>query len=868
MTALANSFEGGTNGTTISSGNSGGTSGNAFDGVAGTALTFDNAHAAHGSLACKVVLGTSGTQTYVLWAASLGAITSASDLFIRYYLFLTANPSANEYICRFSQPGTSGGGHICGFGITSAGLPAIYDTGASTSPKVSGPTALPLNQWIRIEGHCGALSATATSMELKVWLSADSSGTPDYDLTTSTGNTGTSVPTNFGFGLEKSAVSTTVWLDDVGFSTTGFIGPVSGAQNLSPAAIDTTAATNKVTAKTSFSSSAAGVSAMTAILTAGAPHLSLTAGASSRASAIITTPATWRAGVREFPPLRLNVNVETPSGREARWSSVDTNPTNAISGLSFSTTMPGGFEHADMRLTRDPRRSFPDLQELSTLTVRGVGGSVAWQGRLETIPSASGDSISISPGAVGWQSHLDDRSDVRELFVEIGLTNWQAASIQRKINVLLVNLDLDDASARPEPNGTACVDTELQGTWSRGHFAEAWYDAKGVDIGELRYTWEQQHDASGNPMCDPTNTNWEWLCCLSQDDVLGVISNSGNRRAAGPESGSVPGGSGYTYAAVQFGYAAPGVPPAINDGVLYDIYWTALWLYGAHGLSTATTLDNTDGILGSDILAYTIAKYCPKLALTSAGQSTITPSDFVIPQLTYLDPTTTSQVLKDVTQYDLQDWAVWEGPTFWWYPRNTRGRKWRGRIGPSNLQQAGPQIDRLWNGVIVTYTDVLGVSRSVGPPGSSVPLNVPLAQGGTISGQDDSLLDADPLNPINELGINRWAILAMPGVSTASAAIKIGQIFLALQRQVNTSGSAVLNGYVEDDKGVIWPAWMVRAGDQISFVDAANPNYRRIVSTSYNDDSRVNSLTLDTPPDTLQAILARLQVTLAPVTGG
>jgi hypothetical protein len=104
--------------------------------------------------------------------------------------------------------------------------------------------------------------------------------------------------------------------------------------------------------------------------------------------------------------------------------------------------------------------------------------------------------------------------------------------------------------------------------------------------------------------------------------------------------------------------------------------------------------------------------------------------------------------------------------------------------------------------------------------------------------------------------------------STASAAIKIGGMFLAEQKLLDTAGAATLTGYVEDDKGVVWPAWMVRGGDTISFIDAQNTSPRRVISTDYSEDTKVNAITLDQPPDSLTAILERLQVSLVPVLGG
>jgi hypothetical protein len=202
---------------------------------------------------------------------------------------------------------------------------------------------------------------------------------------------------------------------------------------------------------------------------------------------------------------------------------------------------------------------------------------------------------------------------------------------------------------------------------------------------------------------------------------------------------------------------------------------------------------------------------------------------------------------------------VWEGskyasngadsvPTFFFYPRGAVGKRWSARVGPAQLQENGPQVDQLWNGVVVSYTDMLGVVRTVGPPGS------------TANTTDSRLLDSDPANPCNQVpGLKRWTTLQM-GTSTWDVAIIIGQIFLLQQKLLNTSGQAALTGHVLDEQGVYWPAWRVRAGDYISFTDAHDTRYRRIVRSEYSDSTYTNTISLDVPPDGLQELLDRLGV--------
>ncbi len=80
--------------------------------------------------------------------------------------------------------------------------------------------------------------------------------------------------------------------------------------------------------------------------------------------------------------------------------------------------MPGGFEQAALTLPRKPGIDYPDLTEFSKVTIRGAGGKIAWQGRLETTPRTSGDQLAISPGLTGYQAALADNNAAREIYID------------------------------------------------------------------------------------------------------------------------------------------------------------------------------------------------------------------------------------------------------------------------------------------------------------------------------------------------------------------------------------------------------------------------------------------------------------------
>ena len=372
----------------------------------------------------------------------------------------------------------------------------------------------------------------------------------------------------------------------------------------------------------------------------------------------------------------------------------------------------------------------------------GAGGETAWQGRLTATPRVSGDQLSISPAAVGWQAALVDDQSARMIYIDCDLTSWQPASAQRKINLASVGFDTADPTVLTDSTGQPALDTGINGTWSRGAASDAWY-GQGLDIATIYYAWK----LNGN--VGPTDTDYAWSVNLSSDNVATSTDTSGNLRAAGPGTGSVPATTGRPFSMLEFSYAIGGGGAA---NVHYAALWTYLGIVGMHGLTIRGTLTGGStgpplvlagglGVLASDVVQHAVQTWAPELATTRAGQSTIEPTTFVIPQLAFTDPTTASNIITTALQYELRDWWVDEGPTFNEAQRDNHGRDWRARVGPSGLQETGPQVDTIVNNVSVADNDVTGATRTVGTPGTGA---------NTI---DASLADTDPSNPATAAGL-------------------------------------------------------------------------------------------------------------------
>jgi hypothetical protein len=554
------------------------------------------------------------------------------------------------------------------------------------------------------------------------------------------------------------------------------------------------------------------------------------------------------------------VNVTTPGGARARWAVDDPSGENVPGSLNVSTVMPGGHEQGSCVLARDPSYSYPDLVELSKIQVAGAGNQIVHEGRLESYPSSGGDQAQITPTWLGYQDHLTDDSSAREIFVDRAIGSWQGPSVGRTLQWLEPGSDVVVSGSSTGPDYTTqfpSLVTTMSGSWTQGQAVEGWYDASGISIGALTVAWETNglFALTGGPSGGPVFGASAILC----NDDTGPLPYDRYDLMSTPGVITLNATGARPWALLQFWNDQV---PGGKDGVDFTVFFTVVAVYGRHGLPTYwppgyNPYQDAQGVLASDVMAYALQKWAPLINYSTGLNGSIQPSSFIIPHLVFPDRGTVADMQTSATSFELLDWAVWEGPQYYLNAKGARGNKWRTRIGAAALQETGPQIGRLWNGVMVSFTDVSGVTRTVGPPGSGA------------NQEYAALIDPDPDNPSNQVFdpygrvLRRWAGLSA-GTSDWSQAVAVGVEFLAEQKLLNTSGQATITGHVQNESGIWQPAYMMRAGDQLSVVDSSDPSYRRLVHTAYDDPTKANTLQLDQPPDGMQQLLERLQVSLVP----
>lgn len=546
--------------------------------------------------------------------------------------------------------------------------------------------------------------------------------------------------------------------------------------------------------------------------------------------------------------MRQYVLATAPSGKTYRLGEDEPSAENCLEDLEDSGTAPGGCKDLTGKLPRKPGVDYGDMKGGTKFEVFGAGQRKLSEYRLERAPRSSGDYLVMDPAAVGFQALLTDNEDAMEIFIDSDSGGWGEPSSQRRQDaknagfpfVASASVGFDDKGAAPA--GVIFDFTNVSLEEGRNETGEQCYYGGGVDIGSV---------TSGFQVLAGSKENASWLDILrvATDDVVSTFKDGTDLNAttqAGSVSLAAP-EAGYKYAFLISIWTGAGSGANMSDIRV----WTTPKVTGRSGVPIYGSWPDI-GVLASDVAAYAIGKYVPGLNFTTGRYGSVKPSNFVISHLAFKDqPVTVQEMITQAVRFELLEWGVWPGqfgPTFFLNPRGQReGRKrWRTRMGPAKFTETGQQMDQVWNRVVVSYPDVAGSTRTIGPVGSAFRVT------------DARCEDLDPLNPLNEAGENRTKHIALNEPATQEGAAETAQRFLEGCKLLDGSGSAELTGFVEDEHGMEWPYYCVDAGDEIEILGASIMGYRYIVEANRSRRSRSTSVKIDAPPDAYAALLERL----------
>lgn len=266
VTKVGWTAEGGSNGTGITTGNSGGASGDAFDSVSlgsGATAVYDNTHV-RGTLSAKLATGGSAADCSLDYGTKMGAQTRA---WFRAYCYIPSNPASNH---RLIDSWDTGSGQLCwALYLTTTGkLQTVNTSGGQIQVMTS---SVPLNAWFRVEAMVIG-SATVGQVEVRRFDTPDSLSYDEIITSTAAQNTrGSFNQYRFGSSGDPMQSGRTIWLDDFGISTAGYLGP-TGAGTTAQTADAALAVTATFGADASAARPADAALTATATLTAAAVH--------------------------------------------------------------------------------------------------------------------------------------------------------------------------------------------------------------------------------------------------------------------------------------------------------------------------------------------------------------------------------------------------------------------------------------------------------------------------------------------------------------------------------------------------------------------------------------------------------------------
>lgn len=215
MAQKTNTAEGGSNGVTVTTGNSGGASGDAWDAVqigASAGLTYTTAEKANGSVGYSMSTAGTSTTCYLRWTGF-----NLARVFMRAYVKYDAAPVSGSNILL----ARGGGSQVFNLRCNASGgftlkLPGGGDVAGSPSAST-----IPTGAWFRIE--CDVTVGTSAAWEYKYFASPDS--TTATETKSGTANFGTTNVADLSFGNSAANANWQAYMDALGYSDAAYLGP-------------------------------------------------------------------------------------------------------------------------------------------------------------------------------------------------------------------------------------------------------------------------------------------------------------------------------------------------------------------------------------------------------------------------------------------------------------------------------------------------------------------------------------------------------------------------------------------------------------------------------------------------------------------
>lgn len=219
---LSNNFMAGSTGQTITTANSGGTSGNAFDATTGTVPIFSNLATFHNGISLDI----QGNGAVEWTSTSVG---TPNDIWGRAYVYMTGLPAANCVVIATLTPNSA---------TTRRNVLRINTTGkvgtlVAAGTAVASATTLAFNQWYRLEFHFHNVVSGTGTLDCTIYRADEV--TALETMTQATGTLGASDTSlnQVWIGSASTTAPDLIFVYGVQVNGTGFPGP-EPVPNLNP----------------------------------------------------------------------------------------------------------------------------------------------------------------------------------------------------------------------------------------------------------------------------------------------------------------------------------------------------------------------------------------------------------------------------------------------------------------------------------------------------------------------------------------------------------------------------------------------------------------------------------------------------------
>lgn len=568
--------------------------------------------------------------------------------------------------------------------------------------------------------------------------------------------------------------------------------------------------------------------------------------------------------VREHMPMDIMVLVTSPGGKTYDWTESGGQAGQVLEEMSDSGSVPGGNKDWSATLPRKSGIDYSDMKRGSRVEVSGTGQLPLGVYRLTRAPQISGDKISVTPAAQGYEGHLVDDTTAQEIFIDADQTAFGEPSARRRASFAAGNKINQNGqvsllpAGSPDPVNPRSYSQvpAISHSWSeinqaagQRDAAESWYSSNGIPLGQVRLDFLNVRGLT------PGDVTWNNLVTAAETDYGGQEGHPSEILKDFDATSTV--GAVLTVGPDRYFISLEDYFGSTLEGAKgsWETQWRNIRILGRHGLPVYGTWPAI-GLIDSDVIAYVLQRWAPEIHFTTGTNGTIKPGSFLIPDLKFKEPTTAGEMIQQVTRFEIPEWGVWPGqfgPTFYKNPRGQRegSKRWRVRARDVEFEDTGQQLDQVYNGAVMQGQASDGTTIFIGPPGSGLRYT------------SERLIDRDPQNPANEAGIKHYKPLPMKGVATIEGMEESGEEWLKQNKLLDGAGKLTITGYVEDDKGKRWPYYCVEAGDEIEVIGSSIPGYRYIVNADRTRSSRSVSIDIDAPPDAYEAMMERLHAEYA-----